>query len=53
MYGRVLVLVVVKTDNTAYQAWVLVWLGCGKIVKEYTGCHKEGGLRMFICEERV
>ena len=24
-------LVLVKTDNTAYQALVLVWLGCGKI----------------------
>ena len=27
------VLVEVKTDNTAYQAWVLVWLGCGKILE--------------------
>ena len=25
----VLVLVIVKTDNTAYQALVLVWLWCG------------------------
>ena len=24
-----LLLVIVKTDNTAYQALVLVWLGCG------------------------
>ena len=23
-------MVIVKTDNTAYQALVLVWLGCGK-----------------------
>ena len=33
MYGLVCGLwfvVVVKTDNTAYQALVLVWLGCGK-----------------------
>ena len=25
----------VKTDNTAYQALVLVWLGCGKIKWKY------------------
>ena len=29
-----LVLVVVKTNNTAYQALVLVWLGCGKMEDE-------------------
>ena len=26
---------IVKTDNTAYQALVLVWLGCGNLQKTY------------------
>ena len=34
-------LVVVKTDNTAYQALVLVWLGCGK-KSERAGPHPIG-----------
>ena len=40
MYGLVLVwvlvvvLVGVKTDNTAYQALVLVWLGCGNRISQ-------------------
>ena len=43
MYGLVGYGFMVKTDNTAYQALVLVWLGCGKTIKD---CKKDSNSRV-------